>query len=114
MYMLSTEELLERGYTQFIPNYQFKSKDIELCYQKRFNDKNGKKYFITINKWRAFTMVNGTTIPSNFEYEVQLYSKNEHEPLDLLFHSDWTLDRVEKYMEQLWNTGLFDYYEMFE
>jgi hypothetical protein len=52
--------------------------------------------------------------PPSYEYSVQLYRKDTHDALDLLFHSSWTLEAVESCLENLFNTGLFDYYETFD
>ena len=46
-----------------------------------------------------------------FEYEVPLYQKGTHMPLNLTFHKEWTLDDVEKYVEEIYMTGLFDPYD---
>lgn len=32
-------------------------------------------------------------------------------PLNLTFHSEWTLDDVENYVEEIYMTGLFDPYD---
>ena len=48
------------------------------------------------------------------KYGLQLYKKDDHDAMDILFHSSWALKDVEDYLEKLWNTGLFDYYETWD
>lgn len=43
--------------------------------------------------------------------ELQMYKKESHDAINLTFHSSWTLEMVENFMEKMWNTGMFDYYE---
>ena len=53
----------------------------------------------------------GKYVHNGFEYEAQLYQKGTHMPLNLTFHSEWTLDDVENYVEEIYMTGLFDPYD---
>ena len=48
--MMTDEYIIEKGYKEFEPS-PLKNNSISKCFQKRFDDENGKKYFITINKW---------------------------------------------------------------
>jgi len=105
---------ISNGFSQFEPPSIYPV-GVETCFQKRYDDDVGKKYFITVLKWEPMTHpYTLETTPSQYEYEVQLYNNIGHDALDLNFHSSWTLDQVEDYLEKLWNTGLFDYYEKFE
>lgn len=111
---MSDDDLLEKGYIKFKPS-KFDSDNVEVLFQKRFDDDIGKKYFITVKKWKAwkhpYTL---ETFPSVYEYNIQMYKKGNRDlALDLLFHSSWNLIDVEKYTDELWNTGLFEYYELF-
>ena len=107
------DDLLEKDYAKFKPS-KFDSDGVEVIFQKRFDDDIGKKYFITVKKWKAWTHpYTNETFPSTYEFFVQMYKKDSHDPIDILFHSSWNLIDVEKYMDELWSTGLFDYYELF-
>ena len=111
---MSDDDLLEKGYVKFKPS-KFDGDNVEVLFQKRFDDDIGKKYFITVKKWKAwkhpYTL---ETFPSVYEYNIQMYKKGDRDlALDLLFHSSWNLIDVEKYTDELWNTGLFEYYELF-
>lgn len=85
-------------------------------FQKCLKNDFGKKYFIDVIQhdndympehykqgewWTKYT----------YEYETQMYSRNDHKALDFLFHSDWTLEEVEEHLEKLFQTGMYDYYE---
>ena len=108
------QDLLDQGFHEFRPT-PFDSDSVETCFQKRYDDEQGKKYFITIKKWKAWRHphTGELTLPS-YEYDVQLYKKDDHDAMDILFHSSWALKDVEDYLEKLWNTGLFDYYETWD
>lgn len=107
------DELLKLGFREFKPT-AFESNGVETCFQKRYDDEMGKKYFITVKKWRAWQHPAAKQdVSPTYEYTVQLYKKNGHEAVDLLFHSDWALESVEQYLDELWKTGLFEYYREF-
>lgn len=106
--------LIENGFKEFKPGI-LDNEGVIKCFQKRYDDDIGKKYFITIKKWRGLTHpYTRQTFPPSYESEIQLYKKGSHKALDLTFHTDWELEEVEKYAEMLFNTGKFDYYEVFE
>ena len=54
----------------------------------------------------------GEVIFSGFEYETQLYRADTHDAVDIEFHNSWTIDLVEEHLEKMFETGLFDYYEL--
>lgn len=95
--LYNEELLIKNGYKKYKPS-PIDNECITDLYQKRFDDDIGKKYFITINRW-------------NSECTTQLYQKDTHNVLDISFHKDWELKDVEFYIEKLFNTGKFDYYE---
>ena len=47
---MNDKEILENGYHEYKPTC-FHNDGITKCFQKRFDDDIGKKYFIDINKW---------------------------------------------------------------
>lgn len=108
---MTDKDLIERGYVEFSPS-PFASDGITTCFQKWFKDENGKRYFITVNKWIEMRHpYTGATFPSTYEYETQLYKKNTHDAVNILFHSSWSIEDVEDYMAIMFDSGLFDYYE---
>lgn len=114
---MTDQELLDRGYKQYKPS-PLCHKSIEACFQKRFDDDVGKKYFITVKKWEAVEHpYTHEKWGPTYEYDVQLYDgdrDDERNAIDLLFHSSWEVDKVEECMEKLFETGLFGYYEKWE
>ena len=105
--------LLEKGFKKVKPS-PIMSENIEICFQKRYDDEKGIKYFITINKWKPLTHpYTKEIIGPNYEYTVQLYKKDTHDALDLNFHHEWELQDVENYLDILFDSNLFDYYELF-
>ena len=112
MRTMKDNEILEKGYHQYAPG-PFDSKWVMDCFQKRFRDEKGTKYFIDIRKWEGMTHPHtGEYFEPSYDYWIQLYRKEKHDAVDLEFHSEWTLDAVEEYVETLFQTGLFDYYEL--
>ena len=110
---MTDQELFDQGFYEYRPT-PFDCDGVETCFQKRYDDEYGKKYFINVKKWRAWKHpYTGEVTPPSYEYDVQLYKKDGHEAIDLLFHSCWTLSGVEAYLEKLWNTGMFEHYETF-
>ena len=108
--MMTDEYIIEKGYKEFEPS-SLKNNSISKCFQKRFDDENGKKYFITINKW-DWTWTHRDDMPDHsYELETQLYKKDTREPIDMTFFSGWEIDDTEEYLEKIWNTEMFDYYE---
>lgn len=106
------EVLKEHGYHEFEPG-KYDSQYIETKFQKRFDDEIGKKYFITINKWHSFTNpLSNEQYGPGYEFTTQF---NIHENcIDLNLFSGWSVEEAEKQVEELWQTGKFDYYEVFD
>ena len=86
---------------------------VKYFYQKRFDGTAAQKYFITAKKWEMCDNT-GKQVYNGFEYEVQLYQKGTHLPLNLTFHKEWTLDDVENYVEEIYITGLFEPYDEYK
>ena len=106
------KRLMEKGYEEFEPS-PFKSVNITTGYKKTFDDKIGKKYYISVYKWKSW--VHPTTqevVPESYEYEVHLTHGGK--VLELLFQSSWDIDDVERQVELIWKTGYYDYYRYYE
>ena len=115
---ITDQDFLNRGFKQFQPTPHLDPEAMETHFQKRYDDEVGKRYFITVNKWMAFkNYYTGEEFPATYEYDVQLYKKDgrhDAKAVDFLFHSTWNIDEVEEYMQKLFETGLFEYYEKWE
>lgn len=111
---MTDDELIEHGYKEYKPT-SFDHESVEKCFQKRFDDDIGKKYFITVRKWSGWTHpYNGLAVPAGYEASVQFCSADTDDPISMTFHASWRLTDVEKYVEALFQTGLFRYYEKWE
>lgn len=110
---MKDNEILDHGFHEYKPGV-LDGHFTERCFQKRYDDEIGIKYFITIKKhiWPNHPYT-GEEIPPSYECEVNFYQKGTHEALNLLYHNGWTLTDVEDYTEKLWNSGLFEHYDIF-
>ena len=83
--------------------------------EKRFDDDFGKKYFIDVLKWsHDYVPVDRRDKwwkPFTYHYETQITMFEDAKALNLEFFSDWTLEEVEKYMEDLFDKMNLNYYE---
>ena len=108
---MDEKEIREKGYHEFSKT-PLDNDGIEKRFQKRFDDENGKRYFINISKWKEFVHPHtGDVFPVNYEFNIQMYERKTHNPVNMLFFSGWEIDSVEKLAEWLFESGKFDYYE---
>ena len=115
---MTDRDLIDRGFKQFAPTPHIDSEGIETRFQKRYDDEVGKRYFITVNKWKPlFDIRNGGTWPANYEYEVYFHKEDSEggtKAIKILLYAGWNVDEVEEYVQKLFETGLFEYYEKWE
>lgn len=115
---MTDEYILEKGYKRYSPTPVLDSEYIVAKFQKRFDDDFGKKYFINILKWSR------DYIPAEhrdkywtqyvYEYEVQVSMYEEDNTINLHFFADWTLDKVEDFMESFFEKMNPNYYESWD
>ena len=114
---MNDEYLLERGYKYYPPTYIHSSSVVAL-FQKRFDDDFGKKYFINVLKWsHEYVPVDRRDKwwkQYTYAYEVQLSMFEQGKAMNIEFFSDWTLEEVEKYMEDLCKKMKPNYYESWD
>ena len=111
--MLSDKLFEESGYTEY-PRHYFEDEIIEKHYQKRFDDELGKKYFIDVEKFGRCFLPNGSLIEENYEFNVQFKDKETNKPCNIKLFSGWTIKEAEKKVEEMWQSGLWEYYEKWE
>ena len=100
---INIQELFNKGYKEFPPS---EVDAADRCFQKQVLAENGNTlYFINVNMYYSWG-----SMPENFEVEVMLYQKGTHEPVNLKFFRDWTLDDVEDYVQKIYRVG-FEPYE---
>jgi len=92
----------------------FDSDGVETRFQKCFVDELGKKYFIDIVKWQPMELNNGNRYGATYEYETQFYKKGTHDAVNIEFICSWSIEDVEDYLEKLFETGLFEHYELWD
>lgn len=114
---MTDEYLLKHGYTKYNPAY-FDNDSVVARFQKRFDDDFGKKYFIDVLKWsQEYVPVERRDKwwkPFTYHYETQVTMFEDAKALNLEFFSDWTLEEVEKYMEDLFDKMNLNYYETWD
>lgn len=105
----TTQYLEENGYKQYKPV----KGGSDALYQKRVTDEKGTKYFININHYHF----NGVNIPKEikkkyeYDYNVVFTSKENDNPIEITLYAGWQPDEAERHFEELFNTGLYKYYE---
>lgn len=117
---ITDEELINRGYHRYEPT-QFDVSWVCDRFQKRFDDKVGKKYFIDFVKYDNAEMIehekkrgvlNPDYIPRySYEIETQMNKKDKAFNVDLLSSWNDNIDEVEQFIEDMWNKLELDYYE---
>lgn len=117
--MLTDQDFLSRGFKQFPPILYLDSNGIETRFQKRYDDEIGKRYFITVNKWKAIkdSRLSNGGLPTRYEYEVYFQKDDGNDgtkAIKILLYAGWDIDEVEEYVQKLFETGLFEYYEKWE
>lgn len=113
-----TEYFISKGYHKYNPT-PFDSDHTVSRFQKRFDDDQGKRYFIDCvqydNSYMPQHYKDGEWYTKyTYEYEIQMYQRDTHNPINLSFFSGWELEQVEEFMEMQWKIGLYDYYERWD
>lgn len=116
---MTDQDFIQRGFKQFPPTPHLDFDGIETRFQKRYDDEIGKRYFITVNKWRAIkdSRIPDGVWPSSYEYEVYFQKDDGNgntKAIKILLYSGWNIDEAEEYVQKLFETGLFEYYEKWE
>lgn len=111
---MNDEYLIERGYTEYKPT-RFDNESVAARFQKRFDDDFGKKYFIDVLKWSHDYVPKYRRDkwwkPYTYHYETQVTFGEEENALNFEFFSSWTLEEVEKFMEDFFEKMKPNYYE---
>ena len=104
---MTNEELINAGYTRYDPTpYHECETDL---FQKCIRDEKGKKYYINVNRW-DYSKYNVYYI--RYDASVQFCHKN-NETVNVDCLDGWSIPDMEKFYEDLWNTGWFKYYESY-
>lgn len=117
---ITDEELINKGYNRYDPT-QFDNRWVCDRFQKRFDDDNGKKYFIDFVKYDNTDVIEhekkrGVSNPDyiplySYEIETQLNKDDKAFNIELLSHWNDSLDEVEQFIDEIWTKLKLDYYE---
>lgn len=109
---MTKQELIDAGYNRFEPA-PIDNECITDLFQKCVTDDVGKKYFINVKRW-DFSIHGQRNDPIGYETEVQFRHISNGEYTDIVCLDGWSIKDTEKYFADLWNTGMFRYYEKWE
>lgn len=108
MSIITKEMLIKAGYNRFDPP-SFKDCVTDL-FQKCVRDKDGnKKYYINVERWDYSPISDGRYIPIMYQWSVQFIHKGSGETVNIDCLSGWSIEDAEKYYEDQWNTGWYEY-----
>lgn len=114
MIVITDEYIKEHGFKEYNPT-RLDDDSVILRFQKRYDDDFGKKYFIDILKWdNSYVPADRRDKwwkPYSYTYETQITMFKDCKALNFEFFSDWTLEQVEKFMEDLFEKMKVNYYE---
>lgn len=106
------KELTEHGYKKWIPDSHIFSFDY--CYQKRFDDDFGKKYFIDFQFYDYMKYYHDHGI----SVKVSTTFNNDNEEPGKLDKTVWldfdfaSIEQAEAFVETMWKTSNSQYYEL--
>lgn len=109
--MLTKEQLIAAGYKPFI---QRNLKEFtNSFYQKRFDDENGKKYFITVAEYDNSKYQHLHNLPEfSYQPDSQLVSNGITFNVDML--NPESIQQMEELFEKMWYNLGCEYYELFD
>lgn len=114
---INDEYLLKHGYKEYPPT-PFDRDSIVKRFQKRFDDNNGKKYFIDVVKWAHYFVPPDRRDehwkPFGYEYETHITMYEDEKPINIKFFSNWELEDVENFMENFFEKIKPNYYETWD
>lgn len=108
---ITADTLIQNGYKKW--KNVWNGEYCPWLYQKCVYDEDGsKKYFINVKEW-DFSMYerDPNMKKPSYETEVQLTKKDNNNAINLLLLSGWSLEDMEKFIEDMWQLGWFKLYE---
>lgn len=105
------EWLVPKGFYEYKPT-PFHKDTVKTCFQKRYDDDKGKKYFIDVDIWDYSW---SDRIPENYipEIRCQLYQTGTHDAFNITFIS-WEIGQAEEFVENMFQSGVIEHYETWE
>ena len=108
MIMLNDELILQHGYKEYpVPVFD---EYVSKFFQKRFDNDEGKKYYIDIKRWDFPSHIQPH---QSYEFSCQFMYKDK--PINMtLFGNQWEIEQAEAWVEKMWRLMECDYYERWE
>lgn len=103
--------LIPLGFHEYKPT-QFDKNYVVTCFQKRYDNEVGKKYFIDA-KVIDFTFTDKVPMKFHLSYSCQLYQKDTHEAFNIEF-IDWGIKEIEEFINKMFDNNMLDYYEYWD
>lgn len=112
--MLTNQDFIDAGYTRWQPAPY--NECVTDLFEKCIKDEYGKCYFIHVNRWDFSRYERNGRINLNYESTVQFNLKDGGTiNVDGLYiGTDWTIEKMEQFYANLWDSGMFKYYEVRE
>lgn len=109
------QEMIDNGYRIFKSNF----KSAIRGFQKRFDDKKGQKYFITIWHYNLAEQLQRDDVPKRDSYTADTQFRFEKDGKDETCNVEFwgnsaTLKDIEIFFESFWKKMKPDYYERYE
>lgn len=114
MLELTKQDFINAGYTIWKPN---PNHELETdLFEKCVTDNIGKRYFIHVTRWDfdKYPTNNGVPIGIRYEARVQFTKKDTGNTVNINFLHGFSIDEMEKFYEDQWNTGMYRYYEEYK
>lgn len=111
---MKPEDWIAAGYKRFEFSDRTLNKLADFGLQKRFDDEEGKKYFITVYvyDWSKYPQHHGD--PFGFMPDVQFRLGNDAPTFDITMNGTFDIAIVEKEMKRLWEHFGKPYYDKWE
>lgn len=111
--MITSDQLLAAGYQKHSVHH----KQYATClYQKRFDDKNGKRYFIRFYEYdnRQSKRLRGDHFTADFTYSSDAQFKDGYgNTFNVECLTNDSIEQVEEFFERVWKHIPCNYYELF-
>lgn len=112
--MLTNQDFINAGYTRWRPAPY--NECVTDLFEKCIKDEYGKCYFIHVNRWDLSRYERNGKTNVNYESDVQFELKSGAtiNVKGFSVGQDWTIEEMEQFYADLWNTDKFKHYEVYE
>ena len=104
---MNKQDFIDAGYQRFNPPPY--NECVTDLFEKCIRDNKGKRYFIHVYVW-DFSMYEKIPTGFRFESEVNLTLNNDND-IQIKMLDGWTIEEMEQYYRNIWDTGMYKYYE---